>query len=271
MAVIGKLHVGSTGRIRGPIDIEYNNPWPCVNGSWGSGTMRGVVMHTEVGNEPGTIAVFNNPNSKASAHFSIGQDGKVHQYGPIGKGWIAWHAFAANAAFYGIEHADNANPNNPLTHEQLVASAQLVEFLSGFAGFPLRVCDDCNGRGYAYHSMCASWNLSNHSCPDMPPKHVRSSQRAEVIRIATHIRNGTDAFPATPPPAEIHYTATGDGVLSLADIGKKFGVRISTILKYTLIQTTPVAFSPVMSDYLQTGDLTKPFPKGEVVRLRKRK
>lgn len=197
MSIPGKLTVQGDGRVIGPADITHNDPFPCVNGTYGSGAMMGVLMHTEVGSEPGTIAVFNNPSYQASAHFSIGKDGAIHQYGPIGKGWIAWHAEAANATWYGIEHADGDNPDTPLTAAQVTASAQLVELLSRFAGFPLQVTDSPSVKGYGTHSMGgAAWG--GHTCPDLPPQHVRSAQRAAIIALAKAIRTGV------PPATEVH-------------------------------------------------------------------
>jgi len=188
----GRLSLDSEGRITGPIKIEYNNPFPTKNGSWGSGAMQGVLMHTEVGNNPGTVEVFNDPAKQASAHFAIAQDGSVWQFGPIGKGWIAWHASAANLTWYGIEHADDGNPDNPLTDAQITASAQLVEFLSRFCGFPLRVTDRPAGTGYGTHFMGGpAWSPDGHTCPDLPPKHVRSAQRPVIIALAREIRAGT--------------------------------------------------------------------------------
>jgi hypothetical protein len=49
------------------------------------------------------------PSRAVSAHFGIAQNGSVHQFGPIGKGWIAWAQAAGNAAWYSIEHADDGN------------------------------------------------------------------------------------------------------------------------------------------------------------------
>ena len=136
----GKLEIGPDGRVTGPVAITYNNPFPTRNGSWGSGAMMGVVMHTMVGNlQPTTVDLFNSSSAAVSAHFGIAQDGSVWQFGPIGKGWIAWAEMAGNEAWYSIEHADNGNTENPLTDAQLTASAQLVEVLSRFAGFPLQV------------------------------------------------------------------------------------------------------------------------------------
>src|SRR5215467_11621077 len=124
---VGRLEVGHDGRVRGPANIKYNSPFPCVNGSFGTGAMKGVVMHTMVGNLPGTTELFNDQARKVSAHFGIAQDGEIWQYGPIGKGWEAWHAAAANKAWYGIEHADDGNTANALTRAQMEASAQLFE------------------------------------------------------------------------------------------------------------------------------------------------
>jgi N-acetylmuramoyl-L-alanine amidase-like protein len=99
--------------------------------------IMGVVMHTMVGNLPGTITVFNQPNYQASAHFGIDQNGHIHQFGPV-NGWMAWAQEAGNPNWYSIEHADNGNPDNPLTDAQLTASAQVVEALATHGSFPLQ-------------------------------------------------------------------------------------------------------------------------------------
>lgn len=188
----GRLKVRSDGRVTGPATISYNDPFPCVNGSWGSGAMKGVVMHTMVGNLPGTITVFNDPSYKASSHFGIDRSGRIHQFGPIGKGWIAWAQVAGNLEWYSIEHADNGNTRNPLTDAQITASAQLVEMLSAFAGFPLQVTDSVNRKGYGTHVMGgAAWG--GHTCPGPGP---RAGQRTAIIALAKQIRQGTP-----PPPS----------------------------------------------------------------------
>lgn len=202
MAIPGKLTVRGDGRVAGARNIIYNNPFPCVNGRMGvTGKMMGAVMHTIVGNVNGANAVFNNPATQASAHFAVDQNGDITQYGPIGKGWEAWHAFAANTAWYGIEHADNGNTRNPLTEAQIEADAQLLECLSAFAGFPLNVSNDPAVKGYAYHSLVHEWNLSNHSCPGPGP---RAGQRGAIVALARQIRAGV---PVPPPAAELHCPA----------------------------------------------------------------
>ena len=190
----GRLTVGTDGRITGPAAITYNTPFPCVNGSWGSGAMTGVIMHTMVGTQAGTISWFNNPQAQASAQFGVGFDGAIHQFGPIGQGWIAWHAGAANATWYGIEHEDDGDPSRPLTDAQLTASAQLTEMLCGFAGIPLQVTNSPANWGLGTHSMGGSaWG--GHACPG----DVRAAQRGEVIRRARAIRGGGSA---PQPPAK---------------------------------------------------------------------
>ncbi len=205
MTVPGRLTF-EHGRITGPASISYNDQspyngaeynngkFPCVNGSSGSGAMNGVVMHTMVGNLPGTIRVFNDPSYQASAHFGIGLEGQIHQFGPIGQGWIAWAQMAGNATWYSIEHADNGDPAHPLNELQVRASAQVVEALSAFAGFPLQMTDSVAGRGYGIHVMGgAAWG--GHTCPGPGP---RAAQRQMIVDLAKQIRSGHAPHPPAP-------------------------------------------------------------------------
>jgi hypothetical protein len=212
MTVPGKLAVHADGRVAGPANIKYNDPFPTRNGRYGSGGMMGVVMHTMAGNLPGTVSWFNDPASQASADFCIAQDGETWQMGPIGKGWIAWAQGAGNNAWYSIEHADDGNPANPLTMAQITASAQLVECLSAFAGFPLQVSDSLATRGYGWHGMGGvPWG--NH--PDCPGS-VRKAQRGEIIALAMAIRAGT----APPPKGPFRHTAPGGKTLAQIAAGR---------------------------------------------------
>jgi hypothetical protein len=163
-----------------------------------SGVM-GVVMHTMVGNLPGTDSVFMNPNFQASAHFGIAQDGTIYQWVSI-RGGIAWHCMDGNANWYGIEHADNADPGNPLTEAQLSASAQLVEFLSRptVGRFDLKVTDKTDTEGYGMHRMGgAAWG--GHSCPQLGDgSGPRAGQRNEIVRRALILR--ADGVYPSPAP-----------------------------------------------------------------------
>ena len=195
MTTPGKLQVdAATGHVTGPAHITYNTPWPCANGTPGGGSpsMMGVIMHTMVGNLGSAVAWFNNPASQASAFFGIAEDGSIWQFGPVGHNWEAWAQAAGNPNWYSIEHADAGHPANPLTPQQITASAQLVELLSRFAGFPLQVSDDVNTKGYGWHGMGGvPWG--NHpNCPG----DVRKAQRPAILALAKDIRNP----PVQPPP-----------------------------------------------------------------------
>lgn len=214
----GKLEIDPDGRVAGPITMTYNDPFPTVNGTFGSGAIMGVVMHTMVGNLPRTVALFNDPAKEVSTHFGIAQDGSVHQFGPIGKGWIAWAQVAGNRRWYSIEHADDGNTENPLTEAQLTASAQIVELLSRFAGFPLQVTDSVSVPGYGTHVMGgAAWG--GHTCPGPGP---RAEQRQDIIARAIAIRAGVTTYPT-------------DGTLSLAELAAQLGTEPSTILRMTAV------------------------------------
>ena len=188
----GKLTVGKDGKLTGPANITYNTPWPCPNGNPGvTGKMRGVIEHTMVGFLAGTIQRFNDPASGASAHLGISQAGQIHQFFPFGQGYEAWHAFAANLEFYGFEFEDDGNPDIPISDAAMAAGAQALECLSAFAGFPLWVLTrPVTGTGLGYHSQYDPWNLSHHTCPDLPPRQVRSEQRQAIVDLAKQIRNG---------------------------------------------------------------------------------
>lgn len=250
---VGKLHVHPDGRVDGPASISYNQPFPCVNGNFGSGGMMGVVMHTMVGDLPGTIAVFNDPSYQASAHFGVAQDGHIHQFGPIGLGWIAWAQEAGNVEWYSIEHADHGNPDNPLTDAQLTASAQLVECLSAFAGFPLEISDSVLAKGYGVHHMGGiAWG--GHTCPDLPPGQVRSKQRTEILRRAAELRS---------PVAGQNGKYVADGTKSLADVAAETGRLLENILWLTA-SAHPGGFGPIEAKYFSGGDLHAVMPVGMV-------
>jgi hypothetical protein len=250
----GRLNIGHDGRVKGPTTIKYNSPFPCVNGSFGSGAMMGVVMHTMAGNLPGTTQLFNDPARQVSAHFGIAQDGEIWQYGPIGKQWEAWHAVSANKAWYGIEHADDGNPENPLTQAQVAASAQLVELLSRFAGFPLQVTNDVSVKGYATHQTGgAAWNPDSHTCPGPGP---RAGQRAEIVKLAKLIRHG-DPLAAGP-----HHS---NGSESLALLADRQGSTPAAILYQTARNVD--SFGDLQAAYIDEGRWTAKMPGGMVLWL----
>lgn len=252
----GRCHFDGEGKLRGPINIKYNNPFPTRNGSWGSGAMDGVLFHTMVGDLPGTIQVFNEDRGadSASATFGIAQSGEVWQFGPVGKGWYSWHAVAANKTYYGIEHADHANPDNPLTPQQIAASAQIVEALSAFAGFPLREANSPGEKGYGVHYMGGA-AYGGHSCPDLPPKHIRSRQRPAILALAAEIRN-----------QERTVTVKTDGIKTLKQYATAAGTSAARILHLTARDSD--AWESGMHDWLDSSlKDADALPKGLTLRL----
>ena len=209
MTVPGKVTVGKDGKLQGSANITFNTPWPLTFArAHVTGQMDGVLLHTMDGSLESCINTFNSPGAQGSAHVGIGQDGRIHQFVPLGQGYETYHAFAANLRWYGIETEDNGHPHTPIADAGLWAWAQVLECLSSFAGFPLQVTDRCDGRGLAYHRMCHEWNLSGHTCPgasmtDM----VRVNQRAEIVRRAKLIRAGVQVVRS---PGHVAYAAHGD-------------------------------------------------------------
>ena len=191
ITVPGRCHVGSEGRLRGPVSVSYNDPWPCANGTPGGfiAPARGVVLHTEVGTETGTRAWFNNPQAQASAFFSVSFDGSVRQYGPL-DGWMAWSQAEGNPEWIGVEHEDDGNPAIPFSAGQIAATAQIFEATSAHFGFPLDITDNTDGHGLIYHGAGGvAWG--DH--PDCPGD-VRKHQRPAIIAVAKAIR----ALPVKP-------------------------------------------------------------------------
>jgi hypothetical protein len=256
----GKLTVdAATGHVTGPARITYNDPFPCQNGNWGSGVMAGVLMHTMVSELPSAVSWFNDSRAQASAHFGIAEDGEIHQFGPVGKGWIAWHAAEANRTWYGIEHADNGNPGNPLTAAQITASAQLVECLSAFAGFPLQISDSPSVKGYGWHGMGGAAFGGHFQCPG----DVRKAQRPQILALAMSIRQEK---PVTPPQPSVREWLTA-GELSLHALAAQQGTSVSAILRLTAEHSPNSVFPGNVADYVNavfqgTADPSKPAPAG---------
>jgi hypothetical protein len=221
--------------------------------------MDGVLMHTMVCNLPQCVATFNDPARQASAHFGIAQNGDIHQFGPLGAGWAAWHAMAANQRYYGIEHADNFDQHNPLTPAQIHASAQLVELLSRFAGFPLQVTDTPGGRGFGTHVMGGA-AYGGHTCPGPGP---RAAQRQPVLELAKNIREGVR--PAGPH--EVTWETHGHGSLTaLADARSTTPMRILNLTAHHF-----GGFGPGLSAYADgifRGDVSPAAPMPDGLRLR---
>jgi len=97
-----------------------------------------IVIHVMDGYFEGTIDWFQNPDSQASAHYLISQEGEIVQM--VREKDIAWHAgnWEYNQRSIGIEHEDKGNWDKPnwATEELYQASAALVRYLCDKYGIP---------------------------------------------------------------------------------------------------------------------------------------
>jgi N-acetyl-anhydromuramyl-L-alanine amidase AmpD len=104
--------------------------------SAGPRTISRIVVHITDGGARigGTIAWFQNPDARVSAHYVIGQDGEIVQM--VRHDDVAWHAGGANRDSIGIEHVANTRGLAPTT-AQYAASARLVSWLCNRYGIPV--------------------------------------------------------------------------------------------------------------------------------------
>jgi N-acetyl-anhydromuramyl-L-alanine amidase AmpD len=106
-------------------------PTPNQSSRQGAGII-GVVMHVTQGSYGGAVSWLCNPQSQASAHIVLREDGNeatqlVHW------GEKAWHAVAANPHFIGIEMAGFYNHESDA---QLHSAARIVGYLCHHFGIP---------------------------------------------------------------------------------------------------------------------------------------
>jgi len=125
-----------------------------------------IVIHITAGgsNINGTIRWFQDPASKVSAHYIVGQDGEVVQM--VRDGDIAWHAHSANGDSIGIEHVarprGGLSPNDPglfPTQAQYCSSADLVRWLCYTYNVPI---DRVHIQGHAE----ADPHTTHRGCPN---------------------------------------------------------------------------------------------------------
>lgn len=263
MTTPARLHIDhTTGKLVDPTGvahITYNDPWPTKNGTPGAfGQAYGAVLHTEVGYEHTVIHEFNDPNSQASAFFSINMTtnpARIRQYGPVGLDWMAWTQVDGNPHWRGIEGEDDGNPKNPYSPPQLAAYAQVIEALSAFDGWPLHATDDpVNGRGIILHSDGGvPWG--NHACPGP----VRAAQRPAIIALALAIRKAATG----PLPSGIYHA---DGHTSLAALVTRQGISVASAW-WSTTQERNDRFGRLEEQYLNAGQWDAPMPAGMILYL----
>jgi N-acetyl-anhydromuramyl-L-alanine amidase AmpD len=114
----------------------------------GTRTINRIVIHITDGQPKlnGTVAWFQNPAARVSAHYIVGQDGEVVQM--VKHNDIAWHASSANGDSIGIEHVarsphewdkklGHTDPGMMPTEKQYCASAALVNWLCNQFNLPM--------------------------------------------------------------------------------------------------------------------------------------
>jgi N-acetylmuramoyl-L-alanine amidase-like protein len=255
--VTSRLEIDSNGWVKG---IAHHPSPNVASGMSVPASVLGVVMHTMVGNLPGTDSEFLNSNAQVSAHFGIGQDGTVIQWVDVLGGVdVAWAEMAGNPNWYSIEHADDGNPLNPLTPQQITASAQVVELLSRVGNFPLQEANSPSQEGYGVHYMGgAGWG--GHTCPDIGPSHpVRSLQRPLILATAKAIRAGA------PVPGSVRPWTT-KGMLTLHALASTLGTTVDAVLRLTAQNSPGGTLPPVLADYIDgvfAADTTH-YPSSEI-------
>lgn len=153
-----------------------------------------IILHTYGGPGKSLYNWFNKLSTQASAHYAIFKDGGIEQY--VEEKNTAWHAGTTvypyiNAQSIGIEHQDDANPNDSIrTNELYESSAQLV-------------ADICR----RYNLLCNSDTIQPHRLYN-PRKSCPGGLDIErVIRRANEILN-----PTTPPQNDNLYRVSRDNV-----------------------------------------------------------
>ena len=161
--------------------------------------VRGLVEHIQQGPEAGSIAWFENPAAKASAHFLNPKQGPLVQL--VDTADAAWAEVAGNRYWVSVENEGYSGDS--LTPSQISNNGQLLAWLHTTEGVPLVATDDPNGKGLGWHGMGGvSWG--NH--PDCPGLPIRN-QRGAIIAAAQHFLG---SGPATVSLAHIVAAARRD-------------------------------------------------------------
>lgn len=104
--------------------------------AWRNAAVSAVTIHTTQGSYAGSIAWFQNPSARVSAHYVIrSSDGQVTQM--VREAHTAWHVYANNSYTLGIEHEGYVSNSAWYTSAMYNASAALVRhFCARYPGIP---------------------------------------------------------------------------------------------------------------------------------------
>jgi hypothetical protein len=131
-------------------------------------SLQGLVVHITDGDRKhkkaptlnGVWGHFNNPRTRASAHFCISEDGEIWQF--IDTANRAWAIDGSVNDSHWISVENIALPGAMLTEGQLDGVAVLLAWLRDIAGVPLQLADTKGGSGLGYHQM---FKIGDHACP----------------------------------------------------------------------------------------------------------
>jgi hypothetical protein len=127
--------------------VRYRNPdatwifspnfWANRNGADMAIPPAWVVLHTVVGTLDGAVRIFQDWSQQKSAHYVVGEDGRLVQL--VDEGDAAWHAGTqyCNENSVGIEHEDMGQPNSPRPDALYTTSARLVRGICLRYGIPI--------------------------------------------------------------------------------------------------------------------------------------
>jgi N-acetylmuramoyl-L-alanine amidase len=112
----------------------------------------GAVLHTT--NSPGGLTLQSLQSSwqagqNQTAHFAVDRDGNIGQYRGLEE--VAWHIGKLSPRYIGIEHI--ANWQQPLTDDQINASAALLAHLAAVLSIPLAAINNPLDTGIGYHQQ----------------------------------------------------------------------------------------------------------------------
>lgn len=139
------------------------------------GAIHGLVIHITDGHNHklpslgGVWSHFNNPATKASAHFCISKKGEIWQF--VDTDDRAWAQGVGNSNWISVENI--ALPGQRLTDSQLDGVATILSWLSDIAGVPLTLANTPSASGLGFHSMFPT----THHCPGP----VVVAQRGDII------------------------------------------------------------------------------------------
>lgn len=136
----------------------------------------GLVLHVIEGSLSAADSAFHNPSWRASAHFGIGNDGRLVQW--VDTADKAWAEVAGNPDYHSVE--TEGWDTMGLTVAQTATLARLYRWGHDTFGWPYELADVPGQRGLAWHGMGGDAWGGHFGCPGT----TRRQQRAGVLALA---------------------------------------------------------------------------------------